>query len=1056
MCRFLFVPALLFAFVQGSIAANLDSAVTLKTPPTNCGAFVTTPPAAVTSFAVSDPYVVVAFSLNSAHTGDVAAVTYITPAGQIYAPASGPWDPLTADDAASSHICFQDESLFIAGTQVAGMLGTWSVKISLNNVVLATLSFTIGSGGTPTCTYALTPASASVGASGGNGSFNVNAGSGCSWTASSNATWLAVAGGASGSGNGTVSFSAAANSATAPRAGVITVQGQNSTVTQAAAAAPCTYGLSATAASVAASGGTGSFNVSAASGCSWTASSNATWLTVTSGASGNGSGSVNYSATANTASALRAGIITVQGQTFTVTQAAAAAACTYGLSADSASVAASGGSGSFNVSAGSGCSWTASSNATWLSVTSGSSGNGNGTVNYSATANTATASRTGIITVQGQTFTVTQAGVPPVPCTPPTLSITGKLSLPGSVSGAIINVTAPANCPWTASTDSPDWIAITKGSTGSGNGEVDFTVTANPLAAKRTGTLTIAGHDVTIIQDSGTPPAGAPKITSVANAASQIGADLPGGGIAQGAIFRITGSNLGPGDPKDAGTGVKAGSLPLADTLANVSMQVKQGSTTLTAYPLFAWTGYVDAIMPSNMPPGNVTITLSYKGVSSLAMPATVVASNFGAFTITGASVGQALLMVQSSATDSGVQNSNSVTAAPGQTVTLIGTGLGAIGGPDNASPPVDDLPASIQVMVSGVAATPIHAGRVPGQPGKDQIQFQVPAGVPSACSVPVQVVTSGTLYSNVVSMAIDANGQACTSLNPFNTMASKGGNLASVSFIRGLGTSTPDVGPPKTSVYDIAMAHFTATPAATPASPASAVPLSGLLASLPALGTCGGLGGSTSAVSASDLTGIPAGARGLDAGGSLSLAGPVSTVQMVGTKNDDGTPVTGAYGLSGTNSSTDTPLFLGAGDYTLTGAGGNDVGAFTARFTLPAQLSWTNRDTLTTIDRGAGVTFTWSGGTDSQIVLLAGGGSASGSSSSSSFICSVPSTLGTFTVPPSALVNMPAGDPGGAKSGGLLFGVVPAGAQSHFTASGLDDGVIVYAVLEVKSVTVK
>src|ERR1035441_3035868 len=190
MCRFLFVPALLFVFVQASIGANLDSAVTLKTPPTNCGAFVTTPPAAVTSFAVSDPYVVVAFSLNSAHTGDVAAVTYITPAGQIYAPASGPWDPLTADDAASSHICFQDESLFIAGTQVAGMLGTWSVKISLNNVVLATLSFTIGSGGTPTCTYALSTAAASVAAAGGSGSFNVNAGSGCSWTASSNATWL--------------------------------------------------------------------------------------------------------------------------------------------------------------------------------------------------------------------------------------------------------------------------------------------------------------------------------------------------------------------------------------------------------------------------------------------------------------------------------------------------------------------------------------------------------------------------------------------------------------------------------------------------------------------------------------------------------------------------------------------------------------------------------------------------------------------------------------------------------------------------------------------------
>ena len=69
------------------------------------------------------------------------------------------------------------------------------------------------------------------------------------------------------------------------------------------------------------------------------------------------------------------------------------------------------------------------------------------------------------------------------------------------------------------------------------------------------------------------------------------------------------------------------------------------------------------------------TSTRAYPGARRrrrAVLPATVVASNFGAFTITGASVGPALLMVQSSATDPGVQNSNSVTAAPGQTVRLL------------------------------------------------------------------------------------------------------------------------------------------------------------------------------------------------------------------------------------------------------------------------------------------------------------------------------------------------------------------------------------------------
>ena len=147
--RFLSLAAWLLAAVPAYAAASLDVATTLKTQPASCAAFLATPPAAVTGFATTDTAVVVAFSLSGTVAGDVAAVTYITPAGQVYAPASGPWDPVTASEAAASHLCFYDASLLIAGTEVAGMQGTWSVKISLNNIVLTTLPFTIGSG-TPT------------------------------------------------------------------------------------------------------------------------------------------------------------------------------------------------------------------------------------------------------------------------------------------------------------------------------------------------------------------------------------------------------------------------------------------------------------------------------------------------------------------------------------------------------------------------------------------------------------------------------------------------------------------------------------------------------------------------------------------------------------------------------------------------------------------------------------------------------------------------------------------------------------------------------------------
>lgn len=84
--------------------------------------------------------------------------------------------------------------------------------------------------------------------------------------------------------------------------------------------------------------------------------------------------------------------------------------CTFSISPTSASQPAGGGTGSVSVTAGAGCTWTAVSNATFITITAGSSGSGNGTVSYSVASNTGSSSRTGTMTIAGQTFTVTQAG----------------------------------------------------------------------------------------------------------------------------------------------------------------------------------------------------------------------------------------------------------------------------------------------------------------------------------------------------------------------------------------------------------------------------------------------------------------------------------------------------------------------------------------------------------------------------------------------------------------------------------------------------------------------
>jgi hypothetical protein len=57
-------------------------------------------------------------------------------------------------------------------------------------------------------------------------------------------------------------------------------------------------------------------------------------------------------------------------------------------------------------------------------------------------------------------------------------------------------VTISAGCAWTAASD-VDWIRITAGQSGSGNGSVSYVIESG---GGRTGTLRIAGRTVTILQ----------------------------------------------------------------------------------------------------------------------------------------------------------------------------------------------------------------------------------------------------------------------------------------------------------------------------------------------------------------------------------------------------------------------------------------------------------------------------------------------------------------------------------------------------------------------------
>ncbi|MBT9503667.1 MAG: S8 family serine peptidase [Burkholderiaceae bacterium] len=87
--------------------------------------------------------------------------------------------------------------------------------------------------------------------------------------------------------------------------------------------------------------------------------------------------------------------------------------CTYALSVGSRSFEATGGSGSVGIVTGAGCPWTAAaiaSSVDWIVLSAPTSGNGSASLAYTVKANANVSSRSGAITVGGQTHTVTQSG----------------------------------------------------------------------------------------------------------------------------------------------------------------------------------------------------------------------------------------------------------------------------------------------------------------------------------------------------------------------------------------------------------------------------------------------------------------------------------------------------------------------------------------------------------------------------------------------------------------------------------------------------------------------
>src|ERR1700693_5583427 len=105
----------------------------------------------------------------------------------------------------------------------------------------------------------------------------------------------------------------------------------------------------------------------------------------------------------------------------------------------------------------------------------------------------------------------------------------------------------------------------------------------------------------------------APAVAGVYYAASWVVSHQTNSGMAQGALFTVTGTGLGPTTIQHA----NSYPLPTTGGLAGTTIQVRVNGVTKSCIMIYSLNTQVAAILPSATPVGTGTLTLSYQGAES-------------------------------------------------------------------------------------------------------------------------------------------------------------------------------------------------------------------------------------------------------------------------------------------------------------------------------------------------------------------------------------------------------------------------------------------------------
>jgi hypothetical protein len=185
------------------------------------------------------------------------------------------------------------------------------------------------------------------------------------------------------------------------------------------------------------------------------------------------------------------------------TEVRSASTCSYAVNPTQLSFGASAQTSPAAIATRAGCGWTAQSDSAWLSAAAGG-GAGNATLMVTALANAAAEPRVGTITIGGAPLIVVQSGAAPpnsaTACSNFRLQREGDQIPGGGLTGPTsVAVFADGQCGWQAQSN-VNWISLTAGGAGSGNGTISYVALPNPDVDARSASVTVGGKRFVINQ----------------------------------------------------------------------------------------------------------------------------------------------------------------------------------------------------------------------------------------------------------------------------------------------------------------------------------------------------------------------------------------------------------------------------------------------------------------------------------------------------------------------------------------------------------------------------